>query len=381
MDTEPSTPPRALRTTEARETISSPLLAALSESAQHSEDHALSPRTRELYAADWRRFLRWCESAGVIPLPAAPEAVRAYVMSMALTVGPESGTGYAVSTIERHLAGISHAHTEAGHPSPSRHPRVLALMKGLRRQYGTPPRRMRPLLLDDIRTILAEIDCSTWPAGVAGIRDTFVLLAGFSTAMRRAELAAVRESEVKLIPTGGLLIRIPVSKSDQQRQGAVVVAPRGQDPRTCPVCAYLRWTAVIDAEAQGRQKLMRAVLSTSTWQDRDHICRDAEAWSPASSARGGEYLLRAVLRGGHLAGPISGDALHRIVQRRAAAAGITGDIGFHSLRAGFVTQARRNGADARSVRRQTRHASDTMVDVYDREYSPLIDNAASELGL
>jgi hypothetical protein len=46
-----------------------------------------------------------------------------------------------------------------------------------------------------------------------------------------------------------------------------------------------------------------------------------------------------------------------------------------------VTQARRNGAEHRAVRRQTRHGSDAMVETYDREEAPLLDNAATMLGL
>ena len=75
-------------------------------------------------------------------------------------------------------------------------------------------------------------------------------------------------------------------------------------------------------------------------------------------------LLRAVRKGGHivLAG-ISGDGLHAMVKRRAELAGLRDEIGFHSLRAGFITQCRRNGADARSIRLQTRHSSDAMIDI------------------
>lgn len=93
--------------------------------------------------------------------------------------------------------------------------------------------------------------------------------------------------------------------------------------------------------------------------------------------------LRRVSKHGHIADtPLSASGLYITVKRRAAAAGLDTDrIGFHSLRAGFVTQARRNGSDYRSVRNQTRHTSDRMVDVYDRDHNPLRDNAVANLGL
>ncbi|GAA1102648.1 hypothetical protein GCM10009629_53470 [Pseudonocardia alni] len=49
------------------------------------------------------------------------------------------------------------------------------------------------------------------------------------------------------------------------------------------------------------------------------------------------------------------------------------------MEARFVTTARRNGADRRSVRRQTRHTSDSMIETYD--HAPLADNAVTRLGL
>ena len=49
-----------------------------------------------------------------------------------------------------------------------------------------------------------------------------------------------------------------------------------------------------------------------------------------------------------------------MIQRRATAAGFTPaqvKLGGHSLRAGFVTEAFRAGADAHAIMRQTAHRS------------------------
>ncbi|WP_337464689.1 MULTISPECIES: hypothetical protein [unclassified Rhodococcus (in: high G+C Gram-positive bacteria)] len=48
----------------------------------------------------------------------------------------------------------------------------------------------------------------------------------------------------------------------------------------------------------------------------------------------------------------------------------------HSLRAGFVTQAFRNGADAHAIMRQTGHSHRATVEIYARENAPLIGNAS-----
>ena len=56
-------------------------------------------------------------------------------------------------------------------------------------------------------------------------------------------------------------------------------------------------------------------------------------------------------------------------------------LGGHSLRAGFVTQGTRNGADGSAIARQTGHASLDSVEVYRREHAPLVGNAVNQIGL
>jgi len=46
-----------------------------------------------------------------------------------------------------------------------------------------------------------------------------------------------------------------------------------------------------------------------------------------------------------------------------------------------ISRPGRNRADTRAIRLQSRHHSDTMVDVYDREWVPLAGNAVTVLGL
>lgn len=82
---------------------------------------------------------------------------------------------------------------------------------------------------------------------------------------------------------------------------------------------------------------------------------------------------------------MSGAAVHAAIRRRAERAGYSAAavtrLGAHSLRAGFVTQAFRNGADAHAIMRQTQHRSPAMVERYAREEAPLIGNAVTSLGL
>ncbi|WP_306305351.1 tyrosine-type recombinase/integrase [Rhodococcoides yunnanense] len=105
---------------------------------------------------------------------------------------------------------------------------------------------------------------------------------------------------------------------------------------------------------------------------------------PRTAARA--PLFRAVAKSGNLGtSPLSGAAIHQTIRRRAEHAGCDptalAKLGGHSLRAGFVTQGTRNGADGSAIARQTGHASIDSVEVYRREHAPLVGNAVTAIGL
>jgi integrase len=332
-------------------------------------------------------------------MPAAVSTVRLYLTDLEAARDESGAVIYQPATLARRLAAIAAAHQDAGHPSPTRDPAVTAVLTGIRRARAAPRHRMRPLLLGDIHTLLAQMEWSTWPGGLLAARDGFVALAGFAGALRRSELAALTAGDLTWHPADGLHLRIRTSKTDQDSVGITIVLPYGRHAGTCPPCAGLRWLQLLHAATHGRQALMRAVLATPPWPEQTHLYPhpgsedtgdgspaagegNADCRAPVPDLPAGMPLLRAVRKGGHLLeSPVTGDALHAMVQRRAAAADLTGQVGFHSLRAGFVTTARRNGADHRAVRRQTRHSSDAMVELYDRDHTPLAGNAVTRLGL
>ena len=356
-------------------------LEALTARADAHAQAARSPRTRTLYAGDWAHFSQWCRLAGRPACPASVETLRWYLTDLAAARTETGAVVYQPATLARRLAAISAAHRDAGHISPTLDPRVRAVLSGISRTRRHAPRRMRPLLLADLQTLLAGMDYPSWPSGVTATRDAFVLLAGFAGALRRSELAALRVGDLDWHRQDGLYVRIRASKTDQDGVGATVVLPFGDHPGTCPPCAYLRWSRLLDVSRHGRRGLMAAVFATPNWGDWTHLCPAGTGDTPPELSSE-MPVLRAVSKGGTLATTaITGDGLHVMVKRRAAVAAIPGPIGFHSLRAGFVTQARRNGADTRAVRRQTRHSSDGMVEVYDRDYAPLLGNAVNTLGL
>jgi integrase len=83
--------------------------------------------------------------------------------------------------------------------------------------------------------------------------------------------------------------------------------------------------------------------------------------------------------------PLTGQAVHAVIKRRATQAGFGPDLvaqlGGHSLRVGFVTQAIRNGATTQTVMAQTGHSDERMVSLYARRHAGLIGNAVTQIGL
>jgi integrase len=237
------------------------------------------------------------------------------------------------------------------------------------------------LLLADIRTLVTSMGESVadWPAGVAARRDMALLLMGFAGAHRRSELVGLTLADVNLHRTDGLHIRLRSSKTDQEAHGQVKALPYGRDPVTCPPCAYLRWREVLHAvdtapEGGARRAVMRVLRRQASLeaaggggeQQPDdgeqavlHVCRTVRVPEPADPGRA---VFPTVHKTGVIGGSaMSGDAVNEMIRRRAQAAGFTPAqialLGGHSLRAGFVTEAFRAGADAHSIMRQTGHRS------------------------
>ncbi len=143
-------------------------------------DAAHAESTRILYAHTWRVWERWCTGRGSPALPADPAALAAYLIERA-------ATGTAVGTLNMACTAIRHMHRQHGLANPAEDELVRQVRLGLRRTYGTAPRRQaRPLTVPEIRQITTSIDRST----PIGARDAAIILLGYASAIRGSELVA-----------------------------------------------------------------------------------------------------------------------------------------------------------------------------------------------
>ncbi len=292
---------------------------------------ASAAATRRAYTADWTDWRRWCEAAGVAPLPTSPAVVGAYLADMA-------HRGLAVATIARRLSAIATAHRQAGHHLDIRHPAVRDVLKGIRRRHGTAPRKARAATTPIVKALVST--CGD--GALIDIRDRAVVLLGFASALRRSELVALEVDDVEFGADGARL-RIRRSKGDPEGAGETVgVLATGT--ATCPVAALQMW--------------LRA----------------------AGIASG--PVFRSLDRHGNLRTRMSGEAVAMAVQRRAAMAGLD-PAGFsaHSLRAGLATSAAAAGVPEADIQRQTRHKSVQVLRGYVRHGSVFRNNASGAVGL
>ena len=194
---------------------------------------ARTESTRHVYALVWGHWECWCASRGIPALAGDPIGLCAYLAERA-------DAGRAMGTLDMSCTAIRHVHRMCGVEDPVASDAVRQVRRGLRRIYGAAPRRLaRPLTVEEIRQIVGGIDRST----PIGLRDAAMILLGYASAMRRAELVALTLADVEHKPAG-LLLNVRRSKSDQEGHGELVAVAHGQHAHTDPVAALAAWREI-----------------------------------------------------------------------------------------------------------------------------------------
>jgi len=292
-----------------------------------------STNTLRGYRSDWADFVHWAEARDLCALPAQPAAVALYLADRSAILR--------AATLARRLNAIAFYHRQAGViDSPTHGPLVRATFQGIRRTIGTSQTFKQALLTPEIRRIVA---CC--PETLAGLRDKALVLISFAMAARRSEAAALRSDDLEKVPEG-MLVTIRKSKVDQEAAGRKVGIPYGADEATCPVRAL-----TIYMEAAGIES---------------------------------GFVFRAVDQKGRVS-PLGlhSDSVGYILKRAAARAGLkVEDIGGHSLRSGFCTDAAKQNVPEYLIRRQARFKPGSKtLDRYIRLGEMFTRNAAAGIGL
>ncbi|MDQ6900089.1 MAG: site-specific integrase [Candidatus Dormibacteraeota bacterium] len=308
-------------------------LALLVSSAYRYAEASVAENTLRSYQADWRSFKGWCEAQAALSLPASPATVVLYVAWLA-------DRGRKVPTIEHQLSAIAQAHQLAGLDAPTQHVDVRRTMKGIRRTLGRTRNAKAALSTAELQRLVATCD----PGTLAGLRDRALLVLGFASSCRRSELVAFDVEDIEATDDG-LRVQIARSKTDPEGHGREIGVPYGSHVETCPV-------------------------------------RTLRAWLQAAGIERGPLFCAVDRHDNAQEGRLTDKGVARIVQRACLRAGLDATkYAGHSLRRGFATTAAKNGAPRESIKRQTGHRSDAILDRYIEAGTLFEKNAAAYLGL
>ncbi len=302
---------------------------------------ALAVNTRIAYSKGWACFQDYCEEKGANPLAVTPEQMSEFFLELGSRAPSSGGQPLSMRTLVLYRSAINRRYVEANRPSPTHHPQVRAVLKGLARRYGTAPRRVQALREHHILCMLEHCGES-----LIGLRNAALLALGFSAALRRSELCILRTEDIEILPplpgeeSRKMLVHIRRSKTDQEGQGQRIAIPEG------------RWIQPI---------------------------KRLEAWLRGSGIRRG-YVFQTMSRDGSLRGrPLHHSDIPRLVKHYAKAIGLNPDeVAGHSLRAGFVTSAAVHHARMDKIMEITRHKDPETVMRYIRDVELFRDHAGEK---
>lgn len=327
-----------IRRTQAASAAVSPGLAQLVDEANAAASpglrdlvaNSIAPGTRAAYEKDWADFEMWCRiNDHGDPLDAPALSVGEYLNELVRD-------RKAVSTIERRLAAIAFCQQLATGRTVTRDPLIAAARAGAKRLLGGRGKtQATPLRLDEMRTIVTGLPVVA-PNRPTMRRDQLIIALGWASALRASALTGLDVDDLTVVGDpavgdGGLVLKI---RGDKGRPDAGYVAiPFSQQWSTCPVRRTIQYVRSLGPGAVFR-----------------HIDRHGHTRSRLSARAVSDVVRRCVV-----------DCL------RIDPAGYTS----HSLRAGFVTEARAHDVDDQLIARHTRHAiagnrRGSILNVYDR---------------
>lgn len=287
---------------------------------------ARAEATQRALRFDWEVWRAWCRANGALELPATVDTAAAFLADQARTK--------AYATLARYKASITKMHKMHGHPSPMADARVQETLEGIRRRKGPSSPNAKAAFTGEVLDRAVPL-MRTGHLLTQAIRDWALLLVGFGLAVRREELCSLNIEDLTWRDEG-IEVLLRKSKTDQIGEGARIALPREDaHPDRCPVRALREWLDSIE-----------------------RLGGNAE--------RG--PVFRGLTRNGVRATRLTPSQVNIIVKRASARAGLDpANFGGHSLRAGYVTEARRIGTPWTTIMEHTGHKRLETVKRYARE--------------
>jgi hypothetical protein len=274
---------------------------------KHVFERAATPTTtRRIYINRLCLFISWCDACGARALPAHPEVLRLYLVSLA-------AEHKALSTLDVSVAAIAMAHRALGHEPPMSD-ELWSTRRMLRETLGPSRTRSTTISLATLRQIVAA--CEQDPHG---IRDRALILVTYFAGLGRLEAAGLNREDAHREDRG---YRLTLGSAPRPRTNAPTPLVSHAEPNLCPVLALNAWLGVLATSAR----------------------------APTLSRTSGPLFVALRRRGRqrvHLGDRLAPSDVDRIVKRRSVAAGMNpAGLSAVSLRAGYYAEAERRGGSS-----------------------------------
>ncbi len=310
-------------------------------SAASETEYEISANTRRAYTSSFSLFSNYCSEHRLNTLPADPRTVISFIGYQKELIQSRSGAQLSRQTLTSRLAAIRYFHIQAGYHSPTEHPLVIRVMRGLSRnkQRTVSDYDQQPIMYDELEMLLNVIEQQ--PHAITRARDKAIIQLGFQGGFRRSELADIRVNHLSFL-RDKLKVRLPYSKSNQQGQREWKNLPQSE-----PFAAFdavKHWLTV--------SKIQDGHLFRSLTRDGSQVRDYSVANQGIESKKRNSGFLR-------------GDDIYQMIRKYCTKAGLSHEFyGAHSLRSGCVTQLHENDKDHLYIMARTGHTDPRSLKHY-----------------
>ena len=299
-------------------------------------------------------------------MSASPADIADFVIELATRLRqysrntPASGRILSMGTVVLYRSAINRKFVESGIVSPTNHPTVNTVLKGLAKLTGRPTRQVKALREYHIRKVLNICDrMNRQPSKrLISLRDAAIIAVGIAGALRRSEICGLTVDDIELVDSKPRMSKNRQSNGDQNLT----------DVHSTKMFVYVRRSKT-DQEGKGHKI---AILGGKYLKPVQRLVE----WLEASGITNGP-VFQTMKRGGTLRGrPLHHSDIPRLVKHYANLVGLDSkDISGHSLRAGFVTSAACHNARLDKIMEITRHTNPSTVLKYIRDADSFTDHA------
>lgn len=297
-------------------------------------EYEISSNTRRVYQTSFSLFEQYCTAHHLQSLPADPRSIISFIGHQKELLQASTGSLLSKQTLTTRLAAIRYYHIQAGFPSPTEHPLVIRVMRGLSRNHHRQVQNydQQPIMYDEVALLIQAIDQQPHP--LLRLRDKAIIQLGLQGGFRRSELANLKVQYLSFM-RDKLKVRLPFSKSNQQ--------------------GVKEWKNLPDSEPFAAYNAVKDWLKESQITDGHlfrSISRDGKTLRPYQISDKVTSKSSLVRNSGFL----NGDDIYRIIKQYCVKAGLPAQYyGAHSLRSGCVTQLHENNKDTLYIMARTGH--------------------------